>query len=178
MRNLVLMGPPGSGKSTQARLLADDSDTSLLNVGDLLYFASQEENKIGKEIKNTMELGKLVDEDLTTKLVQDHLKQKEHSSGVIIDGFPRSLKQAKDFKHDLDRVIYLEVSDKVNIKRLAKRGRKDDTPEIIKKRLEVYHKVTEPILEYYKEKEILVKINGEQTEEKIFEEIKDMLAKL
>lgn len=173
--NLIILGPVGSGKTTQARLLAKEFGLSLLNVGDLLYFTSREDTPLGKRIKETMDKGGLVEDETTIRLVEEHLKGKEHQAGVVIDGFPRSLAQAKNFKFPLDWVIYLLVSDEVNKKRLLTRGRKDDTEELIEKRLRLYHQKTEPILNYYRKEGRLLEVDGERTIEAIFEDIKRRL---
>lgn len=169
--NLIMMGPVGSGKSTQAKLLAESLGVSLLNVGDLLHFAAKEESPTGKKIEESMNKGDLVDEKLTLSLVVDHLNQKEHRNGVVVDGFPRSMWEAENFSFPLDRVVYLEVSDKENKKRLMKRGRKDDTPTLITTRLAVYHQHTKPILKYYREKGILLEIDGERSIEAIHDDL-------
>jgi adenylate kinase len=173
--NIIIMGPVGSGKSTQAELLADELGISLLNVGDLLYFTSKENSSRGKMIKKIMEEGGLVDDEIVLRLVEEHLKQKEHKEGVIIDGFPRSLWQAKNFSFPIDKVVYLKVSDKVNKERLLRRGRDDDKPELIDRRLEIYHQETEPILAYYRQQGLLLEIDGERPVEIIF---KDIIAQL
>lgn len=173
--NIVVMGPVGSGKTTQAELLADHLEIPYLNVGDLLFYASQEDSPQGKEIREAMQAGKLVDEALTLRLVEEHLQGKEHSAGTIIDGFPRNLKQAKEPTVPIDVVFYLRVSDEVTKERLLKRGRSDDTEEVINKRLEVYHQETEPILEYYKEQGILQEVDGEKTIPQIFQDIEQKL---
>jgi len=159
--NIIVMGQVGSGKSTQARLIADQLGLSYLNVGDLLYFKSKDPNYL--RIVEQMNKGELVDEDLVTGLVEGHLKQEEHKRGVVIDGFPRSLKQAKELSLDVNNVVYIMVSDKISEERLLKRKRSDDTKTTIKKRLKTYHKTTEPILSYYDNKNILLKVDGERS---------------
>ncbi|KKR39397.1 hypothetical protein A2210_03165 [Candidatus Woesebacteria bacterium RIFOXYA1_FULL_40_18] len=170
--NIVIMGPVGSGKSTQAQLLASNLGISLFNAGDLLHFLSMEDTKEGKEIQRAMKTGALVDDKLVLSHVEAHLKGEEHKNGVIIDGFPRSLSQAENFSFPIDKVIYLKVSDRVNKERLLKRERNDDTSEIIDKRLNLYHKETEPILNYYRKKGVLIEIDGERPVSIIFEDIK------
>ncbi len=169
--NLIVMGPVGSGKSTQAELLAQHLGLSLFNAGDLLYFKSREDTPIGRKVRQIMETGGLVDDELVLKLIEEHLEGKEHGSGIVIDGFPRSLWQAQNFGFPIDGVIYLVVGDGVNKERLLKRGRKDDTSEIIDKRLSLYHKETEPILDFYRKKGILIEVDGERPIETIQEDI-------
>lgn len=168
--NLIVMGPVGSGKSTQAELLAKALGLSLFNAGDLLYFKSQEDTSSGRKIRQIMETGGLVGDQLVLGLIEEHLEGKEHT-GIIIDGFPRSLWQAQNFIFPIDGVIYLVVRDEVNKERLLKRGRKDDTSEIIDKRLLLYHKETEPILDFYRKKGILIEVDGERSIEAIQKDI-------
>lgn len=175
--NIALIGPPGSGKGTQAKLLGKELGFPVLNVGDLLYFRSQEEDTIGKKIKEVQNTGGIVDDETTIQVVEDHLKTSTYKKGFVLDGFLRRLAQAKAFKIKLDRVIYLRVGDDVNMKRLLKRakeeGRKDDKPEIIKKRLKLYHQETEPVLDYYRKQGILEEFDGEQPIEDIFSRLKN-----
>jgi len=169
--NIVVMGPPGSGKSTQAELLAEDLGIPHLEAGNLFYYLSQEDSLRGREIKKIMEAGGLLDDQLVLKSVEEHLKNKQYRKGFVLDGTPRNLWQAEHFKTKLDKVFYLDVSDKENMKRLVKRGRKDDAPKVIKKRLKVYHQDTEPMLDYYRKKGILEEVDGERPIEVIHEDI-------
>lgn len=169
------MGPPGSGKSTQAELLAEGLGVPHLETGDLLYYLSREDSQRGREIKKIMETGSLLDDQLVLKSVREHLKNKQYRKGFVLDGAPRNLWQAEHFKTKLDKIFYLDVSDKENMKRLVKRGRKDDVPEVIKKRLKVYHQDTEPMLNYYRKKGILEEVDGERPVEVIHEDITNRL---
>lgn len=176
MMNLIVLGPVGSGKTTQAERLASEFGLLFLNVGDLLHFVSKEDTPLGLKIKKVMDKGGLVDDEIVLQLIEEHLRGKEQK-GVVIDGFPRSITQAKNFKFPIDRVIYLVVSDEVNKERLLKRGRKDDTPELIEERLKIYHRETEPILGFYRKKGLLLEIDGERPIPIIFEDIKRHFAK-
>lgn len=169
--NIIVLGPPGSGKSTQARLLAEFLRVPCLEAGELLYFVSQENSQRGRKIKQAMEAGSLVEGKIMVDVISKQLKSSSYKTGVVIDGFPRSLFQAKDFKFIPDKVIYVEVSDEENMKRLLKRGRKDDTPQLIKKRLKIYHRQTEPVLKFYRQKGILLKVDGERPIKVIYQDI-------
>jgi adenylate kinase len=170
------MGPPGSGKSTQADLLADELGIPHFKTGDLFHYLSQEDTPQGREIKRIMESGELVEDELTLKVVEEHLVGKQYQNGMVLDGTPRNLWQAKNFKIKLDKVIYLQVSDQENIRRLIKRSRVDtDKPAVIKKRLEVYRQETHPMLAFYRGKGILEEVDGERPIEVI---LKDILARL
>lgn len=171
--NILILGPVGSGKTTQARLLADYLCIPLLNAGDLLYYAAQESTPQAAEIKEKMEKGELVDSNVMHKLLEEHLKQPEHENGTLLDGHPRTLEEAEELDKiwNVDKVVYINISDKEAVIRLTARGRGDDTPEVIKRRLEIYHNETAPVLEHYRQKGILEEIGGERSIEEIAADI-------
>lgn len=171
--NVLILGPAGSGKTTQARLLADYLNIPYLTSSDVLHFASLGDDPQSSHIKQAMDSGELVDDEVVLRLMEEHMKQPEHENGTLIDGFPRNVKEAEGFSVPIDKVIYLKIPDNIVINRLMSRGRVDDTPELIAKRLEIYHKETEPLLEFYKNKEILQEIDATQSIDEIAEEIKD-----
>ncbi|MBI4080315.1 MAG: nucleoside monophosphate kinase, partial [Candidatus Levybacteria bacterium] len=169
---------PGSGKSTQGNLLSKKLNVPYLSTGHIFRVLASERTKLGKQIKLIMNAGLLVSDKKTLQIVSDYLKRKEYERGYILDGFPRTLTQAKEFENGIDKVIYLQVSDKEILWRLAYRdegSREDDTLLAIRKRIEVFHKFTAPVLAYYKEEGKLLEINGEQPIEDIHKEILEKL---
>lgn len=169
--NIIVVGQVGSGKSTQAQLLADHLGLPRLNVGDLLYYASQEKTERAIEIKKIMESGGMVDDETTLQLVEEHLRGEEHKAGTVIDGFPRTLPQAQKFSLPIDKVFNIKISDQTSTTRLLSRGRSDDTDEVIKNRLKVYHEETEPIVAFYKNLGVLEEVDGERSVEEIAQDI-------
>lgn len=173
--NIVILGPQGSGKSTQAGLLSQKLNLPILDVGSLLRLKAQEETETGRKIKTLVEHGELVDDSLTVALLQEKFSDKKYEAGFVMDGAPRTLNQARLLESivKLDKVFYLAVPEEINIERLLKRERQDDTPELIKKRLALYHENTQPALSYYREKGILAEIDGTKTYAEV---LKDILA--
>lgn len=178
---IVLIGIQGAGKSTQGKLLSEKLDVPYLSTGHIFRSLAGEKTRLGRYIKEVMNAGYLIPDRKTLSIVADYLKRPEYKKGYILDGFPRTLPQAKAFKELLDKVIYLRVSDKEALWRLAyrngegKEAREDETLAAIKKRIDLFHRFTEPVLDYYKDKRILIEVDGEKTIEDIHKEIVDHL---
>lgn len=172
---IAVFGPPGSGKSTQGELLAKDLGVSHLQTGELSRRVAREETALGRRVKKVLETGDLVsDEDMRT-MVENELTNKKYETGVVLDGVPRTLYQAKTFKLEIDRAFYFEVGDEENIKRLLLRKRSGETRELIQERLRIYCLKTEPMLAYYQKKGILERIDGERQIEVIYEDVLERL---
>lgn len=173
MRNIVVLGPQGSGKSTQAEFLSERLGLLILEVGGMLRQKAQEETEIGRKVKKAVERGELVDDQTTFLFLKEELAKPQYVQGVVLDGAPRTLKQARllDGFLKIERVLYVYVPDEICVERLLKRGRADDTPELIKTRLGLYHQNTQPALEYYREKGILEEVDGTKTPDEVFGEI-------
>lgn len=169
---ILLIGPQGSGKSTQAELLAKYLNLLKISTGDIFREIAKQDSPQGQTIREIQRSGKLVDDATTSRIVSERLKEKDVQNGFIMDGYPRNIIQKDLFDPVFDKVIYLNVSDQEVIRRLLKRGREDDTPESIQRRLELYKQQTQPLLDYYKQQGLLIEIDGTGSVEEIQDEIK------
>ncbi|MDD5415581.1 MAG: nucleoside monophosphate kinase [Candidatus Daviesbacteria bacterium] len=172
---ILLIGPQGSGKSTQADLLAKDLNLPKISTGDIFRELSLQDSEEGRKIKGILNSGELIDDLETAKIVEQRLNKDDCRKGFILDGYPRNRKQQQIFDPKVDKVFDLEVPDHEVVKRLLARGREDDTMETIKKRLSLYHEQTMPLLDYYKNQGILIEIDGMGDIEDIYRRIKDRL---
>ncbi len=168
---LVLLGPPGSGKGTQATLLKDRLGVAHISTGDLLRAAVAAGTPLGKIAKATMDAGELVSDDLVLQLLEERLNQPDVANGYILDGYPRNLAQAEaldallaKLNQNIDHALALVVSEDHIVERLAQRaaeqGRSDDSEEVVRHRLRVYEEQTAPVVGYYAEKGLLTSIDG------------------
>ena len=153
---IVLLGPPGAGKGTQAGKLSEKLGIPQISTGDLFRKNIGDGTPLGVEAKRYLDAGDLVPSELTNKLVEDRIEQEDAAAGFILDGYPRSVEQAealdemlKNHNTKLDAVLEFAVSEPELFERLKARGRADDTEEVIRNRMQVYRDETEPLLEYY-----------------------------
>ncbi len=172
--NLVMFGPPGSGKGTQAKILQERHSLPQLSTGDMLRAAIANGTELGKKCKAIMDSGELVPDEIVIGIIAERYDQPDCAKGAVFDGFPRTIPQAealdamlKSRDKKIDLVIELKVDDAVLIGRVEQRikesggvARADDTPETLKNRLAVYYKNTAPLLEYYKKQGKLVTVDG------------------
>lgn len=165
---ILLIGLPGSGKTTQARKVAEKLSLCLVKTGELI----REYAETHSQIKSTIDSGNLVPSDLAASLVKEKIEKRECEGGFIVDGYPRSLEQLSIFDPQYDKVIYLKISAPEIKKRLLARGRDDDNEEAIDQRLKIQGAEMERILNYYRDSSSVIEINGEQSADEIFEEIK------
>ena len=184
--DIVILGPPGAGKGTQAKRISVDAGIPHIATGDMLREAIATETEIGVRIKPIYDAGDLVPDDLMIDLIRERLSGADTSEGFILDGFPRTVAQAEaldrmleEIDRELLAVLYFQVPDELAVERLHVRslqeGRTDDTPEIIRHRLEVFHKSTEPVVEYYRSKGILVGIHADRPIDAVFAEVQEVL---
>lgn len=181
---IIIFGPPGAGKGTQAKLISEEYQIPHLSTGEIFRSAIKNETPLGKEVKSILDAGDLVPDEKVVALVEEELKDEKYEGGYILDGFPRTVPQAEAFDNilekkskSLDAFLQLQVPEKELVDRILSRGegRSDDTPEKVKNRLEVYYNETQPVLNHYKKQSVVKEIDGVGSIEEIFGRIKDTL---
>ncbi|MEA5583009.1 adenylate kinase [Nodularia harveyana UHCC-0300] len=182
MTRLIFLGPPGSGKGTQAQVLAEDLNIPHISTGEILRQAMKEQTPLGIKAQSYVNNGDLVPDQLVQDLVKERLIQADVKSGWILDGFPRKVTQAgflekllAEINQGGERVVNLDAPNDVVVERLLARGRKDDTEEVIRHRLDVYRNETAPLIEYYRDRQQLITVNGDQSQEKVTNELQKIV---
>lgn len=183
MTRVIFLGPPGAGKGTQAQRLAESHEIPHISTGEILRDAVERQTNLGNQAKGYMDRGELVPDALLLDLVRDRLTQTDAvKSGWILDGFPRNVAQAEfldkllmDIDQDCDCAVNLEVPDEELVTRLLGRGRGDDTEETIRRRLEVYREKTAPVIDYYRDRERLVSVNGNLSMDEVTAELQKLV---
>ena len=169
---VLVTGPQGSGKSTQAVLLAQDLGLPHLQLGEMFRTISLiDDSQKAQKVREALASGEFVPSDLAAEIINKRLSQADCQNGFVLDGFPRNLKDLGNFSQQLDVVFYIKISDAEAAKRLLARSRADDTKELIWERLANYHSETETILKTFTESGILTEIDGERTIEAIHQDI-------
>lgn len=177
--NIVILGPQGSGKGTQADLISEYFGLTHIDMGAELRRIEKEESERGRTIREIIDVGDLVPIELTIEIFKEAISKP--AKGFVIEGFPRTQEQYAAIKDsvNLDLALFIDVPDEVSIERISKRAeieqRPDDTPEAIAHRLEIYHTQTELLLRDYTDAGILVHIDGNQSPEDVFAEIRDAI---
>jgi adenylate kinase len=188
--NIILLGPPGAGKGTQAQVLVNGHGLVQLSTGDMLRAAVASGSELGQEAKAVMEAGKLMPDDIMVQIISDRIAEPDCTKGFILDGFPRTTAQAEALDDmlgeqglPLDHVIEISVDDSVLIDRINARvaqtpevdRRDDDNEETLKHRLQVYHEQTAPILPYYESRGMLKKVDGMQPIDEVSKQIEAII---
>lgn len=177
---LVLIGIQGAGKSTQGNLLSRQLKIPYLSTGHILREMAKMKTPLGRYIKETINAGVLVPDAKMIPIVNEYLRRPEYKRGYILDGFPRTVQQAEQFVNNIDKAIYLQVPDKEALWRIAFRNgsdRADETLPAIKKRIDLFHKVTKLVLHYYETQNKLIEIDGTKTIDEVNDEILKNLGK-
>ncbi len=168
---LLIMGPQGVGKGTQAALLAEHYQIPSISTGDIFRYNLKNQTDLGKKVQAFIDKGELVPDQLTNSIIKDRLAMEDAQQGWILDGYPRNAAQVEaldqmlaELETPLDKVLALQADRQVLMDRMTKRaeieGRSDDTPDVIARRLDVYAKETKPLLDIYKDRGLLLEING------------------
>ena len=189
MLNVLLFGPQGSGKGTQAKRIAAEYAIPHVSTGDMFRAAIAKGTSLGQQVEPILASGALVPDDLTIGLIRERLAEPDAAEGFILDGFPRTEAQATaldgllaEIGRRLDAVLFFDLSDEVATERMLERAtvenRPDDTPAVIARRLATYHVETEPIVEHYRVTGRLVPLHADRTIGEVYAEIADALAEL
>jgi adenylate kinase len=186
--NVLLLGPQGSGKGTQAKLISKTYGIPQVATGDMARELKELDTPLGHEVKETYDRGELLSDELIVRMIRDRLSRGDTIPGFILDGFPRNLAQAEaldalleEVGRRLDVVFEFQIGDReVVMERIAKRaveeGRTDDTPDAIRKRLEIYDRETAPLVEHYRAKHAnVVGIHADQPVDDVFAEVREAL---
>ncbi len=188
--NIILFGPPGSGKGTQAKMLEQEFGLIQVSTGDLFRYELGNNTPLGQKARSYMDKGQLVPDEVTIGMLKNKISQFPDCGGFIFDGFPRTIPQAEaldqllnESKESVNQLIALDVDDDEIVKRLLERGkssgRADDASEdVIRKRINVYKSETEPVYKYYDERDKSIKIAGVGSIEEINSRLKDLIASI
>jgi adenylate kinase len=184
--NLLVIGPQGSGKGTQAARLSDAHGIPHVSTGEMFRAAIAAGTELGLRVEPILAAGQLVPDDLTVDLIRERLAEPDAERGFVLDGFPRNLAQAEaldamlaDIGRVLDAVLFFDLAEEIAVERLRVRareeGREDDTPEGIARRLAIYHEQTEPVVERYRATGKLVPLHADRSIEQVADEIEQAL---
>ena len=184
--NILILGPQGSGKGTQARRIADEYGVAHVSTGDMFRAAVAAQTELGRKVEPILSAGELVPDELTIALIRERLGEPDAGQGFVLDGFPRNETQGEaldemlgEIDRELDAILFFDLPDDIATERMLGRaqeeGRIDDTPDGIARRLEIYHSDTEPVVEHYRVTGKLVPVHAERTADEVWVEIQQAL---
>jgi adenylate kinase len=186
---LILMGPPGAGKGTQAKVVAEHFGVPAISTGDIFRFNVSEGTDLGVKAQQYMDAGEYVPDEITNLMVRNRIDERDAEPGFLLDGYPRTLSQVEELDgmikftgHELDAVVVLTVDGEELVQRLLARaetdGRSDDTEDVIRRRQEVYAEQTEPLIDVYRDRNLLIEVDGmgevDEVTERIFGALEDV----
>ena len=182
MARLIFLGPPGAGKGTQAQALAQSFGIPHISTGDILRSAVSQKTDLGIKAQSFMDKGELVPDQLILEMVRERLHESDVEQGWILDGFPRTVSQAafldellQEIHQSYDYVVNFDVPDDVLITRLLNRGRKDDSEQVIRHRLDVYREQTAPLIDFYEKRKQLLSVQADRQIEAVTTEIRNLI---
>jgi adenylate kinase len=187
--NLLLLGPQGAGKGTQAKRISSNYGVPHVSTGDMFRAAIEAGTPLGRQVEPLLKDGILVPDELTVSMIRERLSEDDAANGFVLDGFPRNLAQARalddmlrEIGRGLDAILFFDVPDSVGMERALKRAqiehRDDDTSEVIARRLATYHDETEPVIEHYRTTGKLVPLHAGRTVEEVWHQIEDALTQV
>jgi len=186
---LILMGPPGAGKGTQAKVVAEHFGVPAISTGDIFRSNVSEGTDLGVKAQQYMDAGEYVPDEITNLMVRNRIDERDAEPGFLLDGYPRTLSQVEELDgmikftgHELDAVVVLTVNSEELVQRLLARaetdGRSDDTEDVIRRRQEVYAEQTEPLIDVYRDRNLLIEVDGmgevDEVTERIFAALEDV----
>ncbi len=187
--NILIIGPQGAGKGTQASRISGEFGIPHVSTGDMFRSAIASGSDLGRQVEPILASGELVPDELTIELIRDRLGEHDAAGGFVLDGFPRNLSQADaldtmlaEIGRELDTVLFFDLADDIATERMLGRardeGRSDDSPEVIARRLALYHEQTEPVIEHYRATGRLTRLHAERSIDSVYAEVSESLAAL
>ena len=179
---IILFGPPGIGKGTQAEKISSEYNIPKISTGDILRKAIESGTRLGMSAKKLMDKGELVPDKIVLGIVEDRIEEDDCSNGFILDGFPRTIPQAEGLTHLMKslnfpqcKCIEIQVPDEIIVERLLMRGRNDDAEDTIRRRLQIYKNQTAPVKDYYDKNNNFFQVNGNKAIDEVFKDITAIL---
>ena len=178
MMRVIMLGGPGSGKSTYSKFITKHFQIPHVYTGDMMRSLAQQDTDIGKKVKSALDKGDYVDTQIVLDTLEARLQRKDTMRGYVLDGFPRSMQQVREMERrniGYDHVVFLDVAEDEVVRRLTSRGRADDKPDIIKNRIAVYKRETMPVIKHFENKMLNIRVEGGEQIEDVAANIIDRL---